>query len=59
MLVTNKDKSKNAAQIMKGKLKARLGRFTGNHDMELSGQNEAATGHLKQASEEVKDALNE
>ena len=50
-------RTKNLTQILKGKAKARLGRATHNKDLETEGKNDQAMGHLKQAGQEVNDAL--
>ncbi|HVB19192.1 MAG TPA: CsbD family protein [Acidimicrobiales bacterium] len=51
-------RAKNLKQILKGKAKARLGKATHhNQDLEVEGKHDQAMGHLKQAGEEVNDAL--
>ncbi len=57
--MSNAEKAKNVTQIIKGKVKARLGKATKNQDLEREGHHDQARGHLQQAVEEVKDALNE
>jgi len=50
-------RAKNLKQILKGKVKTRLGKATHNQDLEVEGKNDQAAGHLKQAGQEVNDAL--
>lgn len=50
-------KVKNLKQILKGKAKARLGKATHNQDLEAEGKNDQSLGHLKQAGQEINDAL--
>jgi uncharacterized protein YjbJ (UPF0337 family) len=57
--VSNKDKAKNATQIIKGKIKAATGKKFGNQKLEAEGQSDQVKGNLKQAGEKVKDALQE
>jgi uncharacterized protein YjbJ (UPF0337 family) len=57
--VSNKDKAKNATQILKGKIKAATGKKLGNQKLEAEGQSDQVKGNLKQAGEKVKDALQE
>jgi uncharacterized protein YjbJ (UPF0337 family) len=57
--VSNKDKAKNAAQIVKGKVKEAAGRTTGDHQLQADGKSDQMKGNLKQAGEKVKDALQE
>jgi len=51
------DKSKNNAQIAKGKIKETTGRATGNDKLEADGEVDQIKGHLKQAGEKAKDAF--
>ncbi|NNN02054.1 MAG: CsbD family protein [Acidimicrobiaceae bacterium] len=51
------DKSKNKAQITKGKIKASLGKATRNDKLMADGQIDQLKGHVKQAGEKVKDAF--
>lgn len=53
------DKSKNKTQITKGKIKERVGRATGNSELESTGQMDQVKGHVKQAGEKIKDAFKE
>lgn len=57
--MTSKDKAKNVTQILKGRVKSKLGRATHDHALEHEGDVEASRAHLHQAAEEVNDALNE
>jgi len=57
--MSNKDKAKNASQIIKGKVKAATGKTTGNQRLEADGKSDQMKGNLKQAGEKVKDALKE
>jgi uncharacterized protein YjbJ (UPF0337 family) len=57
--MTNKNKAKNAGQIIKGKFKKAAGKSMGNEQLETEGNVDVATGKLKQASENVKDAIND
>ena len=51
------DKSKNNAQIAKGKIKEVTGRAAGDDELEVDGKIDQVKGHLKQAGEKAKDAL--
>ena len=55
--MSNKDKAKNATQILKGKIKAATGKKLGNQKLEAEGQSDQVKGNLKQAGEKVKDAF--
>jgi uncharacterized protein YjbJ (UPF0337 family) len=52
-----KNKVKNTAQAAKGKVKERTGKATGDRSMQARGKAERASGKLKEAGENVKDAL--
>lgn len=51
------DKMKNAAQSAKGDVKDEVGRATGNREMQAEGKADKAAGSLKQAGENLKDAV--
>jgi uncharacterized protein YjbJ (UPF0337 family) len=51
------DKAANKVDELAGKAKEKLGRATGNRDLEAEGRGEKATSNLKQAGEKVKDAF--
>ncbi|MDQ1205541.1 MULTISPECIES: CsbD family protein [Microbacterium] len=51
------DKIKNAAEDLVGKAKEAAGKVTGNEKLEAEGKAEQAKSDLKQAGENVKDAL--
>ncbi len=53
------NRAKNMLQISKGRSKEVAGKVTGNRDLEIDGANDQHKGHLKQAGEKVKDALDE
>jgi uncharacterized protein YjbJ (UPF0337 family) len=55
--VSKKDKAKNRAEIATGKVKEVTGDVLGDNDLKTEGQIEQSKGHLKQAGEHVKDAL--
>ena len=55
--VSNDDKAHNAAETARGKAKEVVGRATDDQGFEFEGKVEQVIGHLKQAGEEVKDAL--
>jgi uncharacterized protein YjbJ (UPF0337 family) len=57
--MSNKDKAKNATQVLKGKLKEATGKKTGNQKLEADGTSDQVKGNLKQAGEKVMDALKE
>jgi uncharacterized protein YjbJ (UPF0337 family) len=52
------DKAHNTADTAKGKAKDVVGRVTGDKDLESEGKADQVVGHLKQAGEKVKDAVN-
>jgi uncharacterized protein YjbJ (UPF0337 family) len=54
--MSTEDKTKNAAEKAKGKVKAAVGRVTGNESLEAEGNGDQAKGGFKQAGEHVKDA---
>ena len=51
------DKAKNTAQRAKGKVKEEAGSVTGNDKLRHKGLADQRKGNLKQAGENVKDAL--
>jgi uncharacterized protein YjbJ (UPF0337 family) len=51
------EKAKNSAQRAKGKAKELAGRATGNSELQAEGKVDQRKGSLKQAGENVKDAL--
>jgi uncharacterized protein YjbJ (UPF0337 family) len=51
------DKSRNAAQRAKGKVKETAGKTTGNERLRRQGKADQAKAKLKQTGEKVKDAL--
>jgi uncharacterized protein YjbJ (UPF0337 family) len=52
------DKSKNAAQRAKGKVKEAAGEATGNERLRRQGKADQVKAKIKQTGEKVKDALN-
>ncbi|MHB8681183.1 MAG: CsbD family protein [Acidimicrobiales bacterium] len=55
--MSNKNKVKNKAEKLKGKAKELAGRSVGNESLERAGKRDQTKGNLKQAGEEVKDAI--
>ena len=51
------DKARHTAESARGKTKNVVGHATGNRDMEAEGKIEQVLGHLKQAGENVLDAV--
>jgi uncharacterized protein YjbJ (UPF0337 family) len=51
------DKAKDKAQAAKGKVKETTGRATGDRSLEAEGKGDKVVGNLKQAGENVKDAV--
>jgi uncharacterized protein YjbJ (UPF0337 family) len=51
------DKMKNKAQAAKGQAKEKTGRATGDRRLEGKGNADRMAGNLKQAGENVKDAV--
>ena len=51
------DKMKHAAQSAKGDVKDDVGRVTGDRNMQAEGKADKAAGSLKQAGENLKDAV--
>ena len=52
-----KNKAKNTTQIVKGKIDEAAGRVSGNDKLEEDGKVDQMMGNLKQASENIKDAV--
>ena len=57
--MSTKDKAKNVTQMLKGRVKSKLGKATQDPTLEHEGHVEESRAHLKQAAEEVNDAFNE
>jgi uncharacterized protein YjbJ (UPF0337 family) len=55
--MTTTDKAKNTAQQAKGKLKEAAGKVTGNDHLRAEGRDDQTEASLKQAAENMKDAL--
>jgi uncharacterized protein YjbJ (UPF0337 family) len=51
------DKARHTAETARGATKNVVGRATGNRDMQAEGKIEQVLGHLKQAGENVLDAV--
>ena len=51
------DKIKNKAQELTGQGKEHVGGATGDKDLEAEGHKDQASGNLKQAGENIKDAF--
>jgi uncharacterized protein YjbJ (UPF0337 family) len=51
------NKTRNAAQKVKGQLKEAAGRVTGDERLEAEGRSDKTKANLKQAGEKVKDAF--
>jgi uncharacterized protein YjbJ (UPF0337 family) len=52
-----RDKARNTAQEMKGKVKEAAGRATDDESLEAKGKTDQAKSNLKQAGEKVKDVF--
>jgi uncharacterized protein YjbJ (UPF0337 family) len=52
-----RNKTRNAAQKVKGQLKEVAGRVTGDERLEAKGRADKTKANLKQAGEKVKDAF--
>jgi uncharacterized protein YjbJ (UPF0337 family) len=57
--LTNKNKAKNVGEMIKGRFKRAAGKSTGNAQLETEGDVDLAKGKLKQAGENVRDAVQE
>jgi len=55
--VSKKDKTKNMAQIAKGKIEETVGKSAGDEQLEAEGNVDQMAGNVKQAGEKVKDAF--
>jgi uncharacterized protein YjbJ (UPF0337 family) len=55
--VATDDKLRNQGQDLKGKAKETLGRATDDEELEAKGRSDQAKSSLKQAGENVKDAI--
>ena len=55
--MTIDDKARHTVETARGKTKSVVGRATGNRDLEAKGRIEQVLGHLKQAGENVLDAV--
>jgi uncharacterized protein YjbJ (UPF0337 family) len=51
------DKTKNAADQLKGRAKEAAGAVTGNSNLKLRGRAEQASASLRQSFEKLKDAV--
>jgi uncharacterized protein YjbJ (UPF0337 family) len=52
-----RNKTRNAAQKVKGQFKEAAGRVTGDERLEAEGRTDKTRANLKQAGEKVKDAF--
>ena len=50
-------KSKNSMQIVKGKIKTKVGKATGNSSLQVHGEVDQLKGHLKQLKGKVKETF--
>lgn len=55
--MSDKDKAKNKAEELTGKVKERFGDATDDTDLEAEGKADQAKANLKQAGEKIKDAF--
>jgi len=51
------DKSRDKAQVLRGRIKQNTGEVTGNRRLQAEGSADKVMGNLKQAGEKVKDAF--
>lgn len=51
------DKIRDKTEVLKGKVKEAAGRVTGDPVLEAEGKGDQVKGHVKQAGEQVKDAV--
>ncbi len=56
--MSTEDKISNKAEELRGKVKEGIGDATDDEALERQGKKDQAIGNLKQAGENVKDALN-
>jgi uncharacterized protein YjbJ (UPF0337 family) len=54
-----KDKASNKAQDIKGKVEEKVGRATGNEDLENEGKTDQVESAIKGVGEKVKDTASE
>jgi uncharacterized protein YjbJ (UPF0337 family) len=52
-----RDKTRNAAQDAKGRVKKATGKATGNRSLEAKGKTDQAKAKVKKTGEKVKDAF--
>lgn len=57
--MSTKAKAKNVTQMLKGRVKSKLGKMTKDPMLEHEGHVDESRAHLRQAAEEVNDALDE
>lgn len=50
------DKAKHKAEEVIGEVKERVGKLTGNRELEADGQQDQVSGNVEQAGDSVKDA---
>jgi uncharacterized protein YjbJ (UPF0337 family) len=55
--MTKKDKAKNAAKVAQGKMKEVAGITMDDKRMENEGKNDQSKAHVKQAAQNLKDAV--
>jgi uncharacterized protein YjbJ (UPF0337 family) len=55
--MATEDKAANKVKEVKGKVKKKIGKETGNDDLIAEGTADQAEGNLKQAGEKLKDAF--
>jgi uncharacterized protein YjbJ (UPF0337 family) len=55
--MATEDKAGNKVKEVKGKVKKKIGKKTGNDDLVAEGHADQIEGNLKQAGEKVKDAF--
>jgi uncharacterized protein YjbJ (UPF0337 family) len=55
--MATKDKVKNTTQAVRGKVKEKAGKLTGNRGLESKGKSDRMKGDLKQAAEKAADAF--
>jgi uncharacterized protein YjbJ (UPF0337 family) len=55
--MAGRDKAKNTAQRLKGKVEEVAGKVSGDETLETKGKADQLKGNLKQAGEKVKDAF--
>jgi uncharacterized protein YjbJ (UPF0337 family) len=57
--MSNKNKAKNTSQVAKGHVEEAVGKASGNDRLEADGKVDQVAGHVKQAGENLKDAIKE